>query len=250
METRSRTLFAPLCGSLCLLALSASAQPFTLADPAWVGHLNKPAAAASAEFIVSTDAALGANGGALPTIDTTGANLIVVSVAWFPAGTFTDITDNKSNTYLELPAVDDTATRQRLFYCIGATTGSGHVVTVNATGVYCSAQLVAFSNISAIDSGITNANVSGAGTTVQPGSVTPSQDKAVLVAGVTFEGVGRVIESVDSGWTLAEATTQAAEAQGGAIAYKILTSAAANNPTFTGNGSASAAAGTIASFKY
>jgi hypothetical protein len=47
METHLPMRFALLCGSICALltSLSASAQPFTMADPAWLGHLDKPAAA-------------------------------------------------------------------------------------------------------------------------------------------------------------------------------------------------------------
>jgi hypothetical protein len=91
----------------------------------------------------------------------------------------------------------------------------------------------------------TSAGASGA--TVQPGSVTPTVDGEVLVAG--YSGYFADVSSIDSSFTI----TDQFSSSGGhhlttAAAYKIQTAASAENPTWTLGGSNINAAG-IATFK-
>jgi hypothetical protein len=194
-------------------------------------------------YAVITNAAAAGSGSAATTgaIDTTGANLIVI------AGTSYDVpitaADSKGNTWSVLTEYDSDV-RVRLFYCLDPIVGSGHTFTINSASGFPSVAVIALSGAAAAS---VFDQINGSAT-AQAGSVTPSEDNEILIAAVSFTTSNTV--SIDGSFTI---TNQSDYAGGGAIgiglAYKIQTSAGAENPTWTPSGTFGDRASTIASFK-
>ncbi|MEY5098927.1 MAG: hypothetical protein RJA36_1646 [Pseudomonadota bacterium] len=199
----------------------------------------------------SSGSAVGANGGTTSGVDTTGANLIVLAVSRYKAGGAVTVSDSKSNTWTaltEAPVVSDGTVR--LYYCYSPTVGAGHTFTASGTGIYTTIGAIAFSGAasSPFDQQSTN-YASTSGTTIQPGSITPTEDGEVIVSATEF-GSGATSSTIDSSFT--ETFDQAA---GSGVnytttaAYLIQTTAAAVNPTITGSGATAYRSSVIASFK-
>jgi hypothetical protein len=204
--------------------------------------------------LVSNVAAnLGINGGTTGDIVTTGANLMVVSASWYSAASAdVTLTDSKSNTWTPLTTRTSTFISNRLYYCYGGTVGSGHNFTLSGTAVYCSVQVIAFSGMASTPLDQQNGTGSGgAWTTVQPGSITPSQANTVVFVGLSFEANSSGAISIDGGYTISNTTAHSpGSGEGGSLAYQIFASASAQNPTWTSASSSGDGATTIASFKY
>ena len=156
------------------------------------------------------------------SIDTSGANLLVVMYATF-VGYPSAVSDSKSNTWTELTHVTLAGVLEmRCAYVAGSpTVGSGHTFSVNTTDFSTIMGVFAFSGASATPA--TN-NMVGAAA-AQPGSLTPPADNAVLCA-FLYDGSGPY--SIDSGFT------EVGEDGLTASAYKIQTTAGAENPTWSG----------------
>ena len=192
---------------------------------------------AGASGSVTTDAA-----------DTTGATLIIVWQIYYngtPA-----MADSKSNTWTGLTAYAGSGATYavKIWYCITPTAGSGHTFTASGS-IYNSVVYAAFSKTSPLfDTGKDN-GVSGSAsfTTIQPGSLTPSVDNCLVVTGVTWGNGGD--GSIDSSFIALDqvANTDVATFRGMA-AYKIQTTAGAENPTWTVSASGAGAVG-MAVFK-
>jgi hypothetical protein len=172
-------------------------------------------------------------------IDTTGANLIVCHASnWTGGGE--PCTDSKSNTYTGLTFQTVSSYGGRLWYVEDPTVGTGH--DFNNVGPFARAVVIAFSGVDTsggsfdVENGATNAN--------QPGSVTPSADHAVVVAGASFEPGS--VSGIDSDFTIAQ-TAPNSGGVGASIAYLIQETAAAVNPTWTFGGTPTRAL-TIAAF--
>jgi hypothetical protein len=80
--------------------------------------------------------------------------------------------------------------------------------------------------------------VATSGTTVQPGSITPTVAGALVIVG-SLESSNAGAQTIDSGYTITDATAGlSSNYYGGLQAYKIQTSAVATNPTVTSAASA------------
>lgn len=199
--------------------------------------------------IVSTSAS-GNAGVTTSGIDTTGADLIVVSVSWYivdtPIGSLT-FSDSKSNTWTRL--TDSTGggvAANVLYYCQSPTVGSGHTFTTN--GAYVSVCVAAFSGSTSSPFDVQNGSgAAGGAGTIQPGSITPTVDNELVMCGFCG-GAGTSPVSIDGGFTKI-VEEPVSSSFGGAIAYLIQTTAAAANPTWTLSASGSSKATRIASFK-
>lgn len=197
------------------------------------------------------------NGVTSNSIDTTGANLIIVSVSWYPAGgadvTTAELSDSKGNTWTQLNlagVISSTATANRLFYCYGGTVGSGHTFTVAENSSYPVISVLSFSNASASPLDQQSQSEQSATNTVQPGSITATQANAILVTSVGFGVAGATVSVNLSFNTPVQSTPVDGDSVGGGISYRIDTSAAATNPTWTKTDTASHMSASIASFKY
>src|SRR3954469_3579948 len=127
-------------------------------------------------------------------IDTTGANLIVVYLS-SDAGNTTTVSDSKSNTYTALTVHGTTNPNNcRLYYCAGATVGTGHTFTLSTGSGFPSIFVQAFGGAGSFDS---QNGASGA----SPGSVTPPGDGCVIVTGT---GSQFQPSSIDSSFTISD----------------------------------------------
>lgn len=183
------------------------------------------------------------NGITTPSIDTTGADLIVIGVGSYQ--TAPTLTDSKGNVWTALTKSASNAVSQ-IYYCQSPTVGAGHTFTVTGTNTYSNLSVAAFSGSVASPFDVLSV-ANSTGTTVNPGSITPSADnELVFFIGCSQTGTA---ESFSVG-TLDSLASGSSVNVGIADGYVIQTTAAAINPTFTAtsNGTFPLSA-SIASFK-
>ena len=202
----------------------------------------------------STD--VGSTTFSLPAVDTTGATLIVVTVAFYGEMTqpYPTITDNKGNSanYVALTTygAPGQVSATVLFYCASPTVGAGHIITIGANigePMYGAAEMAAFSGIAAsspFQSGTDEGTDAGT-SPIQPGSITPSGLTLVLTTLVTSSVVAATI---NDSFTITDQNSYGAGVNiGSALAYLIQASGSTINPTWTTTGSTNSAAA-IAAF--
>lgn len=210
----------------------------------------------SPALIASVSTNGGINGVTSDPINTTGANLLIASVAWYSAAgadvTTTEFSDSKGNTWTQLNlagVISSTPTANRMFWSVPTTVGSGHTFEVTETGSYASISVVAISNMSATPFDQQAQNEQSATTTIQPGSITASQANAVLVTGLAFVTSGTI--SINSSFvTPVTVDYSPGNGLGSSISVRIDTSASATNPTWSTTGSSGHMSASMASFEY
>jgi hypothetical protein len=185
--------------------------------------------------VVSHTVALSSNGNNVTTggIDTLAADLLIVVVSTFGNGTVT-VSDSQGHTWTPRTHYGtSTDARVRIYYAAAPTGHASHTFTVTATGLFPGVAVLA---VSGADTSSPYDVENGAGTTLgvttfAPGSVTPSVDNELLVTGLA--SYSAAVSSIDSGFTIADSATYNGNALTTALAYKIQTSAGAENPTWT-----------------
>lgn len=203
--------------------------------------------------LVSGTQAGGTSGGVTTSsIDTTGATLITLCVASYGASAVPTMSDSKSNTWTQrttyTPAGDNV--RHTIFYCVSPTVGSGHTFTASGSGIYPAIAARAWSGNATTGTYLTEngQSTSSTQTSYAPGSVTPSSNGALLVAGWALYG-GTTSPSIDNGFTIAGTVNYSSgNCFGLRDAYLIQTSAGAINPTLSWT-TAVKVASSIAAFK-
>jgi hypothetical protein len=192
--------------------------------------------------------ATGANGVPSAAIDTTGANLIVISQSGVSSGTSAP-TDSKGNTWTALTEYSGGSTSVQLFYCSNPTVGAGHTFTPH--GVSVSIAVSAFSEtLNAIPDGSSGAG-SASATTQQPGSLTPSVDNCLVVTGLMYiSGVMPGPATISAGFDITDNAGNASTFVPVALAYQVQTTATAVNPTWSTNAAAEKTAAAMAVFKH
>lgn len=199
----------------------------------------------------------GSSGGTTPAIITTTANLIVVNLA-IAIGATPSLSDSKSNSWTLInTAASSGAERSSLYYCLNPIVGTGHTFTLNNAVQFESMCVAAFSGVKAtlaLDQNHTGVQ-EGSGTTVQPGSITPSVANSLIVCGLgtAFSASGAVI-SINGAFSpvLESVPFSAGTYYGSNLAYMIQGAAAAVNPTWTSTttlGAGNSLCSGIASFK-
>lgn len=169
------------------------------------------------------------------TIDSTGCNLLVVSVShWIGVG-ITSLSDGV-NTFIPLTARGAVNPSIQQFYCLNPTTNASHTIT--ATVQYGAISVHAFSGVGAYHA---EAGSTTNGTSLATGSITPPSDGAVLIAALSIAAA-----STETGAGTYTGFTQraylAANYQGIAFSYYIQPTAAAVQETFSGSSIERAAA--------
>ena len=183
------------------------------------------------------------------SIDTTDASLIVVGLAWYNSAPPANLTDSKGNTWTALTSQSANGgfTRLQFFYCSPCVVGSSH--TFSSSNGFVSIGVMAFSGtavLSPLDQ--QNGSVTSSTTTIQPGSVTPSQNNELVI---TAFGTGNFTSqsvSIDSGFSTPITNSETTSAMILSMSYLIQTTATAKNPTWTVSSSLNNAS-TIATFK-
>ncbi len=184
-------------------------------------------------------------------IDTSGASLLVLGCHDFDTAALSVITDSKSNTWVPRTSYLNTGLeRITLFYAQGSiTVGSGHTFTATRTLAYPSIYAASFSGVHATPYDTENGAASLSAAGFAPGSITPSEDNCLIISAVVTGSAGTAAPyTVGSGMTLLDELGANSGGWGGGMAYKIQTSTAAINPTWSYTDTQRAAA-TIASFK-
>lgn len=181
-------------------------------------------------------------------IDTTGATLLVLSMAKDANNNPVVLSDSKGNTWNMISYANQGACRNVLYYSRPTSVGSGHTFSNTGGFNYSSLAVAAFSGNAPylILDRVSSNNITS--TTIQPGSITPSQDNELVICSLGFSGAGTPI-SIDGGFTETnELDFSSGAYYGNGLAYLIQTTAAAANPTWTRTNS-SLMTTVIASFK-
>lgn len=187
------------------------------------------------------------NGFTSGSIDTTGASLLVLALAYIQ-GAQPTISDNYSNTWTGLTAQENAGAggAVRLFYVANPFTGAGHTFTTTGAVGYPAIFVNAYNGArtSAPFDQQNGAQTSSA-VTLATGSVTPTTNGQLVITGVGTNGTP---SSINGGFTITNSSaTVNGQAFGGGIADLIQTSIVAANPTWTMSG-ASGIAAAIATF--
>ncbi len=162
-------------------------------------------------------------------IDTTGAGAIFI-------GSYSELTtifptDSQSNTWTKDIEVSSAGQRFKLYRCSSPSTSASHTFTLTLiAGGKPSLWVACFSGTNIVLDQ-TNSNTA-TGTSIQPGSLTPPLNNALFIASVGL-GITSAV-SVDSGFTLLDSQTLIGGQRFSlASAYKLQTTAAAENPTWS-----------------
>jgi hypothetical protein len=171
-----------------------------------------------------------------PSLDSTGANLLIAVVHDYEPATQGTISDSKGNTWVPLTAYTRPASamRVRIYYATNSpTVGSGHTATLTATGNYYTLTFMAFSGAHATAPFDTENGAGPSGTTFQAGSITPAVNGSLLLGAIVWGSANT--PSIDSGFStpvFIDYDGGTAE-RGGAVSYLVQTTAAGINPTWT-----------------
>jgi hypothetical protein len=206
--------------------------------------------------VIATTAAGSTDSGMSVTtspLDTTGATGIILVVSSYGVGApgYT-IADNKSNGAPIDPSLFHTtgSASVRLWYYLAPTVGANHTFTVTCSpsAEYPWIAVLAVSGLKLTTPLDQSAQNGAAAASVQPGSVTPTEANELLVTGLGFYNVS--LPAIDSSFTLSQsATGGSGQYFPGGMAYKIQTTAGAENPTWSWTGGSTEAAALIATFK-
>lgn len=185
-----------------------------------------------------------ANTTTTPSINTTGADLLVAVCSDYDTGA--TLTDSKSNTWASL-TVQTATVRARIMYAKNATVGSGHTFTLAGAGLFPSLEVAAFSGsdlTSPFD--VENGAASASASSLAPGSITPGSANELVVSGLSTQGASGT-KSIDV-LSILDQVVGLGSNFDSALAYEIQTTATARNPSWSWTGNRYAAA-VIATFK-
>lgn len=190
-------------------------------------------------MIAHVEAHPGSGGGTSSSVDTSGANTIVIAVA---AGSSVTVSDSKGNAYNPSPQVSTGSIRQQFFRCDAPVVGSGHTFTVTGTAVYPCFHVLAFSGAKSFPA-IQFSSGASSGTSQSTGSITPPADNYLLITATAVGGSssGEAADSPFSSNSYFQNFSGGVN-YGGGIAYEIQTTATARNPTWSGSSVARAVA--------
>lgn len=163
-------------------------------------------------------------------IDTTGADLIVVSLVFYEVSGSENISDSYSNTWTQIGTRISQGSGQAMawWYCQAPIVGAGHTFSTTSALTVLNVEAWSGSVASPLDQ---ISSATGASTTIQPGSVTPGSANELVLTPVGASATSGSV-TVDSGFTIPDAVVYGGF-WGGAMAYLIQTSAVAENPTWT-----------------
>lgn len=171
-----------------------------------------------------------------PVVNTTGATLIVLAADFYVLGGAGTVSDSNSNTWIALTQFDGAGTSATLFYCAPCTVGAGQTFTISGATNYPVLSVQAFSGTTTTGTFDGNQNgATGSLTTLQTGSVTPSEANALIVSSAAWISVSSA--TINSSFTRDDYNDYHSGADGsnvgGAMAWLVQTAATAVNPTWT-----------------
>lgn len=217
-----------------LLALLITSCPLWAANIAPVAHATSSAPTANS---TTTDA-----------VDTTGANLCILSTTQFTVG---GVSDSKGNTpWIKLTTQTISSSSTALYYFLNPVVGSGHTFTVAGGAAFAGVTVECFSGVKTSSPVDTETGNTATGTTIKPGSVSPSENGELIVTG--FGNTNTITTStigIDSSFTITDKLAyNVATNYGAAMAYIIQGVKTSVDPQWSWTGSV-AVASPIALFK-
>jgi hypothetical protein len=182
-------------------------------------------------------------------INTTGANLIVLTLSGNAPGGGVPPLDNRGNTYLVAIESVEGGTNTGIYYKQAPTgVGAGHTFTLPSGAGFSVLAVSAWSGSAASPLDQTSSGVASVDT-VSCGTITPTLNGELLVATYKMETEGTPAVTINSGFTITDQLPFTAGLfYGGAQAYLIQTSAAAVTPVWSSLGGAMRGPA-VASFK-
>lgn len=167
-----------------------------------------------------------------PSLDTTGADLIILAVGYYGSSGAPTPSDSKGNTWTGLTLRTESGlSAVRLYYCAAPTVGTGHTFNLSG-GSYRSLTVLAFSGAHATPYEAESGASNGTAGTATPGSITPSESGCLFVsANASFYASGF---GVSSPFSIAQTTGSGVCTV--SIAYEIQTTATARNPSWSYTG--------------
>src|SRR5262249_35648629 len=171
-------------------------------------------------------------------IDTSLANLLIIGLSLFQTAAAGVIPpkDSLNNTWTPLTVQQIGGDNYTvIYYAKNPIVGAAHTFTsqTNAGSAFATICVGAFRGASNNPFDVENGATAAPSTTVQTGSVTPSNNNELIVTALTMNTGGQTA-SIDSGFTiLDQVDLVSGQHYGGALAYKIKTNTTAENPTWT-----------------
>ena len=192
-------------------------------------------------------------GAASASTDTTNSTLLVAVVNAYSGGADPELTDNKSNTWTKLASTAQTSSSTKLviFYAVpasGSYVGTGHTFTASA-GTYRSVAVSGWSGTNSVPADQQTGATTASGTSLSTGSVTPSEDNELVIAGWAASAGATSTLAINASLSIDESVYgDGATYFGLGSAHIIQTTAGAVNPAWSWTGTADAGAA-IATFK-
>lgn len=118
-------------------------------------------------------------------LNTAGSNIFLAVVNYYVLGTAPSFTDSKGNSWTPTTLKTQSVGAHIVYYCINPLTDSSHSFTASGVGSFPSVAVIALSTNApsiALDVGKIATATQSSGTTINPGSLTPSAANALLVA--------------------------------------------------------------------
>lgn len=173
------------------------------------------------------------------SLDTTGANLLIAATSDYDHASTLTITDSKSNSWTcRTASTTVSSPRARLCYSQGGTVGSGHTFTATGTGgggtTYPAIMVLALSGSATSPADVQEQHDAAVGVTSlqDETGITPSVNNEIVLAVLANNAAAGTV-TIDSGFTVNTQAYGSGTNMGGSLAYKIQTTAAAVNPTFS-----------------
>lgn len=167
--------------------------------------------------------------------DDTGGTLLTVFVSDYSGGSRSVITDNKGNVWLTATGQVGGDSGGQWWYVVNPTVGAGHTVTITGGTCVGSIFISAWSGIATPALDQQNGAASANAQSLQPGSITPSANGALVLAGLSQAGSAISGLGISGGGFTAlldSVAFSAGTTEGGAVASVIQTTASATNPTY------------------
>jgi hypothetical protein len=175
------------------------------------------------------------------SIDTGGANLLVLGISGYGPSGFGTVSDSKSNTWHQLTPQGSTSNNCNcaIYYATvedgSFSVGTGHQFTYTGSLMFGNITLIAVSGAktTSVFDQENGAVFDTSGPAEQPGSVTPSEDNELVVTVVSGNSFTSSV-TIDGGFTISDQVNNGLGAhRAAAMAYLVQTTAAAANPTWT-----------------
>jgi hypothetical protein len=167
-------------------------------------------------------------------LTTTGADLIVITVAYYTGGTVTSVTDSLGNVWTLIfdqssqPGSNAAAIRQ--YYCINPNVGASQTFTLTASGEF---GVIAVEAWNSNGPGTWYYDLTSVANANSAGGITPSGSNAIEIASIAPFSTDSA-SSIGSGFTISDNVSYSGGANmAGAMAYLIETTPTNKNPAWT-----------------